>query len=400
MVAQLGTDSTRRQIRNILAFIAVIVLLAVMKAIASIIVPFLIAIFVFLIVNPILQKMDKLKIPKVISMLVTMCLVACVFVIFIYLFFMIVDMLVRPDGLPAYVVRVQELDRNLSQFVAPYLDEDPATFSILSWLNINWYSVAMTSLTSISGKFISVMSDVLLVLVYLLFIILERQTLLPKLLAAFPRGRVQRMSQLLSRINRQVSRYLAIKIIISLVTGILFYSGAVFTGLDFALIWGVLAMVLNFIPTIGSIVVTAGTILMALVQFAPDWGQIILISVMMIMFEFLLGNIIDPRLQGAQLNISPLVILASLAVWGYVWGVVGMFLAVPLTSIMQIVCANIPSLRPIAIILSEGHYYKRDQDRKRRKKNTEAHDEPYDIEMPEIISEVVQVGSADDDKEE
>ena len=105
-------------------------------------------------------------------------------------------------------------------------------------------------------------------------------------------------------------------------------------------------------------------------------------ALLMISIEMVLGNIIDPRMQGMQLNISPLVILISLAVWGYVWGLPGMFLSVPLTSMMQIICANVPSLRPIAILLSEGRNYRKDYDRKRRKKKS-MHEETGDIEMPD-----------------
>ena len=121
---------------------------------------------------------------------------------------------------------------------------------------------------------------------------------------------------------------------------------------------------------------------MALIQFAPAWSNVIYVTVLMIGIEMVVGNIIDPKLQGVQLNISPLVILVALAVWGYIWGLAGMFLAVPLTSTIQIVCANIPSLRPIAILLSEGRYYRRDFDKKRKRRNQMSH-EGDDIELPE-----------------
>ena len=399
MTGTAGNETTRKQVRNILAIFAVVLFLAVMKLMAQIVIPFVIAIFVFLIVNPMLLRLDKLKVPKIISMLLTMLLVGCVLVGFVYIFFVIVDMLMQPDGLPAYVARVQMLDRSLSGMLAPYLDEDPATFSLLSWLNIDWYSVAMTSLASISGKFISIMSDVLLVMLYLLFLIMERQTILPKLMMALPRGRVQRMTQLLSRMNRQISRYLLIKIIISLATGVLFYLASIVTGLDFPLIWGVLAVVLNFIPTIGSIVCTGGAILMGTIQFAPEWSRIVLIAALFIGTEMVLGNIIDPRMQGVQLNISPLIILASLALWGYIWGAAGMFLSVPLTSIIQIVCANIPSLRPVAILLSEGRYYKRSHDRKHKGSAEEEAAAQDDVEMPDMPSGIIHVNEASDDDE-
>ena len=380
-------DSTGRQIRNILIGFGAILILYLLKMTANIMIPLVIALFVFIVVNPVLSRLDKMRVPRLISTCITLVLVIAVFILFGYIFFVMVNMLLQADtGIPAYAVRVQQLDRQLSEFIAPYIEEDPATFSILAYLDINWYGVAMSSLTSISGKFISIISDAMLVLLYLLFLILERQTILPKLMAALPRGKVQRVSQMISRMNRQTSKYIFLKLIISVVTGVLFYFASVISGLDFALVWGVLAVILNFIPTIGSIVCTGGTIVMAIVQFAPDWSNVIYVAALMIGIEMVVGNIIDPKLQGVQLNISPLVILVALAIWGYIWGLAGMFLAVPLTSIIQVVCANIPSLRPIAILLSEGRYYRRDFDKKKRRRNPVPH-EGDDIEMPEEIGD-------------
>ncbi len=384
------SDSTMKIIRDVLICIVAVLFFAVMKVTASIIVPMVIAFFIFILINPMLSRMDKLRVPRLLSMLIVLLIVAAVFVLFLYIFFVMVNMLMRPDtGISAYAARVAQLDMAASAWLAPYLDENPETFSLLSWLNINWYSVLISGLSSVSSKFISVLSDALLVFLYLMFIILERQTVMPKLLAALPRGKVQRASQMVERMNRQTSRYLLTKVIISVATGIMFYFASIISHLDFALVWGVLAVILNFIPTIGSIVCTAGTIIMAIIQFAPDWGNIIYVTLLMISIEMVLGNIIDPRLQGVQLNISPLVILVSLAIWGYVWGIPGMFLAVPLTSIIQIICANVPSLRPIAIMLSEGRYYRKDYDRKRKRKKL-VHEETGDVEMPEAMSDHIE----------
>ncbi len=377
-------DILKKQSRNILILIASILVLAVLKVCADFILPIVIAFFIFVLVNPILSRMDKLRIPRIISLLLVMLLVLVVFVLFIYVFFLMVNMLIQPDGIPAYAARVQSFDRYISGMIAPYLEVDPSSFSILGYLNVDWYGILMASLTSISGKFISILSDALLVYVYLLFIIMERQTIFPKLLEAFPRGKAQRAGQMVSRMNRQVSKYLLIKVVISILTGIFFYLASVISGLDFALVWGVLAVILNFIPTIGSIVCTAGTIIMAFIQFSPDWGYVIYISLLMISIEMVLGNIIDPRLQGVQLNISPFVILVSLAIWGYIWGIAGMFLSVPLTSIIQIICANVPSLKPVAIMLSEGRDYRRRFEKLKRKKKHQSEEPHDDIEMPEI----------------
>ncbi|MGN1164724.1 MAG: AI-2E family transporter, partial [Candidatus Ornithospirochaeta sp.] len=132
-------------------------------------------------------------------------------------------------------------------------------------------------------------------------------------------------------------------------------------GMDFPLVWGVLTFLLNFIPTIGSIVGTIMATLVAAIQFLPSWSKVFLLFFLFLATQMILGNVIDPKLQGVQLNLSPLVILVMLSLWGYVWGIVGMFLAVPITSVIQVICANIPSLRPVAILLSSGPSLKRNK---------------------------------------
>ena len=237
------------------------------------------------------------------------------------------------------------------------------------------------------------LSDVMIILITLMFLLFERSTFLPKVSVALDNEKGQKLSALLGKINKQIAKYLTLKTIISLATGICFYLTALVTGLDFALLWGFLAFILNFIPTIGSIVVTGMTILMAVIQFTPDWVMILYVALLTISIEMVLGNIIDPRIQGVQLNISPLMILISLSFWGYIWGIAGMFLAVPIMSIIQIVCLVIPSLKPIAVILSSGKSYVREYkekqalkkgiSRRRAKRNEEVNsDRMDDIILP------------------
>ena len=138
-------------------------ILFILKIGADFILPIVIAFFIFVLVSPILSRMDKLRIPRVISLILVMLLVLVVFVLFVYVFFLMVNMLIQPDGIPAYAARVQSFDRYISGMIAPYLDANPASFSILRYLSIDWYGIIMASLTSISGKFISILSDALLV---------------------------------------------------------------------------------------------------------------------------------------------------------------------------------------------------------------------------------------------
>lgn len=369
MALESSDTAIRRQTRNILAFFAVVLGMYILKLTSSVMMPIIIALFIFIFINPYLAKMDKLKIPRVLSSVIVTGSVCLILFFLVYLFFIIINQLMAPDtGIPHYVQRIALLDRSLSDWLAPYLDEDPMTFSVLSWMNVDWYALVMAWLTNLSSRFMSVMSDAMLVVLYLMFLVLERQSVMPKLMAAFPVGKIQKAGEMLNSISKQVSRYLSIKFIISAVTGILFYFTAVWVKLDFALIWGVLATILNFIPTIGSIVVTVLGIFMAIIQFAPDWSTVLMVSFFFVVIEMVMGNIVDPRFQGVQLDLSPLVILIFLALWGYIWGIPGMFLSVPMTSVLQVFCANSPTLRPLSIMISEGSSYRRDFDKKERHK--------------------------------
>ena len=140
--------------------------------------------------------------------------------------------------------------------------------------------------------------------------------------------------------------------------------------MDFALIWGVLAFLLNFVPNIGSLIVMIVTILMGFIQFYPSAGRVMAVIISMIIIQITMGNIIDPRLQGHRLDLSPFLILVSLIFCGWLWGIVGMFLAVPLMVVIKIICENIPVLKPVFVLMGSG------KDRKIRKKRKKSKNTP------------------------
>jgi predicted PurR-regulated permease PerM len=149
----------------------------------------------------------------------------------------------------------------------------------------------------------------------------------------------------------QVTRYLTAKFYISLANGVIFAVSFYFIGLEFAVFWGVLQFILNFIPNLGSI---AGGVIMslfALVQFWPEPGPVILVVTVILSVNMILGNILDPKIIGEHVGISPVMVLVSLAIWGYIWGFAGMVLSVPLTVIIKIVCENIPIMEPVSVLM-------------------------------------------------
>jgi predicted PurR-regulated permease PerM len=153
-------------------------------------------------------------------------------------------------------------------------------------------------------------------------------------------------------IVRDVQRYLGIKTLVSLATGIILGLWAWIMGLDFPILLGLIAFALNFVPTIGSILAGLPAVLLSIIQFGV--GHSLAVAAGYVVFNTILGNIIEPNLMGRRLGLSTLVVILSLIFWGWVWGPVGMILSVPLTMVLKIWMENTDDFRWIAIMLDKN----------------------------------------------
>ena len=139
---------------------------------------------------------------------------------------------------------------------------------------------------------------------------------------------------------------------VSILTGVLSYFALVLLGIDAPIFWAFLIFILNYIPTVGSLIATTFPSIFAMLQFGEIMpGVWVLIIVGAI--QLVVGNYIDPKLTGDSLNVSPLIVILGLAFWGAIWGIIGMFLSVPITVMLIIIFSEIPSTRPIAILLTK-----------------------------------------------
>jgi AI-2 transport protein TqsA len=159
-------------------------------------------------------------------------------------------------------------------------------------------------------------------------------------------------SQVYSDVVQKIRRYVGIKIVISAITGSLVWTTLTILGVKLAGVFGILAFLLNFIPSIGSIVVTFLPIPIAVVQFQSSPWMIVLVVAIPGAIQNILGNIIEPKLQGEGLNLHPVTILLALSFWGLLWGIVGMFLAAPITAAIRIVLMQFDMLRPVARLMA------------------------------------------------
>ena len=199
----------------------------------------------------------------------------------------------------------------------------------------------------------SLILNSILVVLYVGFLLAERDQVSQKIASLFPdRTQAREIDRMLSAISDGIRRYIWIKTLVSIITGGLSYGVLRSLGVDFAETWSLLIFLLNYIPNVGSVVGVIFPTLLALVQF-DTLGPFFIIAVGLTAIQMIIGNVVDPMLMGRSLNMSSFAILLLLTFWGTVWGVVGMFLSVPLMMVIMIVCANVQSWRWVAILLSK-----------------------------------------------
>lgn len=199
----------------------------------------------------------------------------------------------------------------------------------------------------------SLLGDTFMIIIYALFLFLEEKSFVKKLVMIFTSGHsYKNVKTMLDKIENSISSYLRLKTYVSLLTGVLSYFILLFVGIDSAPFWAFLIFLLNYIPTIGSLIGTVFPAIFSLLQFG-EFTPFLIIVIAVGAVQVIVGNIIEPRLFGKSLNLSPLVTIVSLAIWGKLWGITGMVLSVPITVIMIIVFSQFEKTRSIAIMLSE-----------------------------------------------
>ncbi|HQR71101.1 MAG TPA: AI-2E family transporter [Burkholderiaceae bacterium] len=198
----------------------------------------------------------------------------------------------------------------------------------------------------------SIATSLVVVLLYVAFLLIEQRSFANKLanLSNDPE-RVANLRRILGHVNARIGTYLAMKTAVSAVQGLVSWVILALLGVEFAAFWATLIGLLNFVPYIGSVLGVLLPVAFATMQFA-DLNQVLLVLLALSATQFVIGFFLDPYLMANSLNLSPFVILASLAVWSALWGIAGAFLAVPITACMALVFAEFDATRPIAVLLS------------------------------------------------
>ncbi|MBF9018070.1 MULTISPECIES: AI-2E family transporter [unclassified Oceanispirochaeta] len=354
----------------LLGILTLIALGAVLHVMQLVFLPLVIAVLLSFILTPLVTHFNK-KISRTLAVLLVIIILIVVLYVIGWFFYTSITSFISVIGY--YQDRFSII---INELVLRYnLPDD-----ILELMEIS--GSLRTGVYNISISFVNFAGQLIIVLFFVVFMLLENPLSERKMKMAFPKLSVQtRLSAIIKKITSQIARYLTVKLGISAATGALVALCLYFIGLDFYLMWGFLAILFNFIPNIGSTVIMIATILMSFIQFYPEWNPILATLITMPLIQMIFGNFLDPKLQGNQLDLSPVIILVSLVFWGWIWGIPGMFLAVPLAEAIKIICANIETLEPVSILMSSG---KALNTRRRKKKNNPETDnaEPESSELP------------------
>ena len=335
-------QNTTGVLKALVVTAALFIVLAGVKTAANILVPFLLATFIAIICNPLVVKMGQYRIPKGVAVLAV-----------IMLFLMVVLSIAGLVGksLTELSALMPEYREQLKGQFA-WLVEKLASYNIVlssSLVTENFDpSAAMGLAADMLSGLGNMMANLFLILLTVVFMLFEASSLPKKLHVAMddPEMRLRQIDKFLSSVNN----YLAIKTLVSIATGAVVSIMLWAFGLDFPLLWGVLAFLLNYIPNIGSIIAAVPAMSLAILQLgAPQAG---LIGLGYLVINTVMGNMVEPRYMGRGLGLSTLVVFLSLIFWGWLLGTVGMLLSVPLTMIIKIALENSAEGRWLAVLLS------------------------------------------------
>ena len=322
-------------------FAALIIILAGVIYAKSIIAPFLLALFISIICAQPISWLEKKKIPRGIALIIVLLGMIVLFLGF------------------AFVIggTISSFSNNLSKY------EDSLTTiknDFIGSMNEQGLKIQSDQLSNliqpakifeytagVLNKLVNMVGNTFLIFLIVVFILLEFGSFSIKAMAV--RSESNKTIPYFSTITQNIRHYLGIKTMLCLAVGFLIYIALLIIGVDYPLLWALIAGLMNYIPNIGSVIATIPTVLFALIQLGPGGAIWTLVSTMVI--HNILGNFIEPRIMGKGLGLSTLVVFLSLLFWGFVFGLVGMFLSVPFTMTIKIILEQNEKTKWIAILL-------------------------------------------------
>ncbi len=362
-----GNHEAETGIRVLVSLACVVVIVAGLKTASDILVPIALGLFLGVLSFPILQFFHlRCRIPRIIAVGLTILIDLLLLGAIVYVVSGVIPEF--QDKRVEYAEKVREqavhFSESVDQFLLRYgnlgqyigIEGDPEMQTIPTFremFNRYWDTnrfVELIGQTAVVERFTSVVSKSFFVLILMVFVLAEAQRYEEK-----ARDVIRDRGPNLRRFRtsaRDIQNYLLLKTAVSALTGFLAWLVCAAVGIDFPLLWGILAFLLNFIPVIGSFVAAIPPIGLALI-LQGFWPAVI-VMVLYLAINGLIGNFLEPMLLGDRFNLSTIVVILSVLFWGFIWGPAGMFLAVPLTMMVKVMLDNTPEMRWLSVMISKG----------------------------------------------
>lgn len=210
-----------------------------------------------------------------------------------------------------------------------------------------------TILRQIFSSLTDLLGNAFLIIIYALFIFLEETNFNKKLKVVFSKNdQFNEVSTILDKVEKSITDYIGLKTLLSIITGILSYIALLIIGIDSPAFWAFLIFILNYIPTIGSLIATLFPAMFCLLQFG-ELTPCLMVLIFVGAIQVVVGNLLEPKMMGNSLNVSSFVTIFALSFWGAIWGITGMILSIPITVIMVIIFSHFPKTKGVAIMLSD-----------------------------------------------
>ncbi len=309
-----------------------------LRAAKPVLVPFSMALLLSFAVSPALDFLVRRKIAKSLSLAVVLLLSFAVLYLLGTVFY------TSGKSFAAELPSYHDLMQSFLEGIEDSVPDERLRLGLMEWVRALNIAKAGPLVLSSLGPFLSFMSQLMLVFIFMIFILSGRGRLEKKIVQAFPPDEAATLTRTVGRIHCEITRYLGVKTLVNIGIGLL--TGAVLAlfGVPFAVLFGVLALLLNYVPKLGAVVAVALPVLIAAFLDGAFSLSVWIILGLLVLAHVGLNGFLEPRLMGKESSLPPLLVLFSLFFWAWLWGIPGMILAVPILSVFKIVFANVPSL--------------------------------------------------------
>ncbi len=333
-----------------LAFLALVAAGFVIFILREMLLVVVVAVIFSLLFKPLVRSLRFRGVPLAACVLIVLLCVVGILGVLGFILFTGVEGVV--EAAPRYQERLNQILQDATVFIEASLRRLGKGDHSFNWADQFQFSSVATVMAGSVGTVLNFLENMVLILLFLIFLLSGSEEFQAKIARAFSSEDSLRVTGVLTQINTQVRRYIVVKTLINIGVGLLTSGVMLVFGIDFALLIGLLTFFLNYIPNFGALIATVMPVLVTLLQ-TGSFGLTAVVAGLLIVAHSIIGNLVEPKLLGRSLRLSPLLVLISLIFWSWMWGVMGAVLAVPITSIIKIICQNLEPLRPIAVLMSD-----------------------------------------------